>query len=72
MAKLIYYGGEGYEYARENGQYLVRYGDEENEKQEQFDSLSLAVKFYDSIQCEKSIWDESTNDLLSCHVFENE
>ena len=72
MEKLIYYGGEGYGYARENGEYLVRYSDEEGEQEKQFDSLSLAVKFYDSIQCEKSIWDEYTNDLLSCHVFESE
>ena len=72
MAKLIYYGGEGYEYARENGEYLVRYGDEENKQHERFESLSLAVKFYDSLQCEKSIWDEYTNDLLSYHVFESE
>ena len=42
MAKLIYYGGEGYGYARENGEYLVRYRDAEADQKMQFKRLFLA------------------------------
>jgi hypothetical protein len=66
MEKLIYYGGEGYSYSKEIGKYSVRYG----ETEKKFNRLSLAIKYYDSLKCEKAIWNDNTYSLLDCYVIE--
>lgn len=71
MKKLIHYGGDGYGSSKEIGKYEVKYGGEEEEKLKEFTSLSQAVKFYDSLNEEKAIWDlNGCPELLDCHTFE--
>lgn len=32
--------------------------------------MSLAIKYYDSLECEKSIWNDDTHSLLDCYANE--
>jgi len=64
MGKLIYYGGEGYSYSKEIGNYSVRHG----ETEKKFSRLSLSIKYYDSLKCEKAIWNDNTHSLLDCYA----
>ncbi|HIA37043.1 MAG TPA: hypothetical protein EYN89_10045 [Flavobacteriales bacterium] len=62
--KLKYYGGKGYEYSNENGNFEVK----ANEVKK-FTRLSKAKEHYDNLNEEKAIWDTTTMpELLSCHV----
>lgn len=66
MKKLKYYGGQGYDYSKENGKFKVKVGG----KQILFTKLSEAKKYYESLNQEKAIWDVSgMPELLECHTF---
>ena len=52
MSKLEYYGGQGYGYSKEIGKFQVT-----TDKTVDFNRLSEAIKYYESLNEEKSIWD---------------
>ncbi len=61
--KLKHYGGNGYAYSSEYGLFEVRYSngeDRRKSKTKEFKSLSSAISFFDSLDCEKFIWDRTT------------
>ena len=65
MKKLKYYGGQGFTYSSENGKFEVR-----GKKTRKFTSLSEAIKYYESLNEEKAIWDvTSFPELLECYTF---
>jgi hypothetical protein len=62
--ELIYYGGQGYDYSNENGKFEVKAANSKT-----FTSLSKAIKYYESLNEEKALWDiTSIPELLSCHT----
>ena len=69
--KLVYYGGDGYDYSPENGIYLIKYQSDNEHKEKEFSKLSEARKFYDNLFCEKAFWDMNTiPELLDCHYLD--
>jgi hypothetical protein len=68
MQELIYYGGEGYDYAPEKGEFAVKTDSEEKK----FERLSDAIEYYDSLNEEKCLWDlTKLPELLSAHTLKN-
>lgn len=66
IKKLVYYGGQGYDYSNENGLFEVKATINKT-----FITLSEAKEYYDSLNEEKAIWDISfIPELLDCYVFE--
>ena len=64
MGKLKYYGGNGYDYAKENGIFEVRAKDTKT-----FTELLKAREYYDSLNEDKAIWDlTNIPELLECHT----
>jgi hypothetical protein len=64
--KLQFNSGQGYGDSEENGRFIVKHSDKETE----FDKLSEAREFYDSINEEKAIWDMTKiPELLECHSY---
>lgn len=56
--KLRYYGGEGIDSAPFFGEFEVRFtSDDGDEQVKVFESRDEAEKFYESLDCEKFIWD---------------
>jgi hypothetical protein len=65
--KLRNYGGQGFTYSPECGDYRVKFG---GDKEIRFIKLSVARKFYDNLHDEKAIWDmNGLPELLDCHTF---
>jgi len=63
--KLKHYGGQGYGYSKENGKFEVR-----AKEIKQFNRLSKAKKYYESLNEEKAIWDLTTvPELIECHTY---
>jgi len=63
---LKYYGGQGYEYSEEVGKFEVKAKTIKN-----FNRLSEARSYYDSLNEEKAIWDiTKVPELLECHNFQ--
>lgn len=67
MAKLVYYGGDGYGGQPENGAYKVKCT---NPKL--FNKLSEARKYYNSLNEGKALWAMKGLELLEAHTLENE
>lgn len=66
MKKLKYYGGNGFEGIEDNGDFEVRQGEEIKTR---FDSLQKAKEFYESLNCDKAIWDLThIPELIECHT----
>ena len=64
--KLVYYGGEGYDYSNEIGRFEVKANENKI-----FEKLSEAKKYYDSLNEEKALWDITRiSELLECHTYE--
>jgi len=64
MAKLSYYGGDGYSGQPEKGFYKVV-----STTTRLFGSLSAARKYYDSLNAEKALWAMKGLELLEAHTF---
>lgn len=64
---LEYYGGEGWGFSYENGNYQVKHGGKEVD----FKKLSKAKKYYESINDEKCCWNLTVGFpvLLEAHVW---
>lgn len=69
--KLRYYGGDGIDSAPFFGQFEVIFTPEgEDEQTKTFESRDEAEKFYESLYCEKFIWDiTGTPELLHGMVY---
>ena len=68
MKKLEYYGGQGFGYSKEDGHFEVK----SNRGLKVFNKLSEAKSYYESLRCEKSIWEHTpAPELLECHTFIN-
>jgi len=67
MKKLIYYGGEGFYFAPKNGLFEIR----TNFVTKKFTNCVKAMKYYYSLNEEKSFWN-LTNfpELIDCRVYE--
>ena len=66
--ELIDYGGVGFNFSKENGDFVVKAFGEEFE----FKKLSEAKKYYDNINDEKAIWDRTgMPELLDCKVYKS-
>lgn len=64
--KLKYYGGQGFGYSYEIGEYKVKATEERH-----FTKLSEAKAYYESLNEEKAIWDISgAPELLECHILD--
>jgi len=66
--ELEYYGGDGYGRCPENGDYTVKHGGDENPKEVDFTKLSEAVKYFESLNESKAIWNNYTMELLECYT----
>jgi hypothetical protein len=63
--KLKHYGGQGYEYSKENGKFEVR-----AKETKVFYILSEAKKYYENLNEEKAIWDLTRlPELIDCHTY---
>jgi hypothetical protein len=61
--ELISYGGQGYSYSNEVGNFEVK-----AKENKEFTRLSEAKKYYESLNEEKAIWDiTNVPELLECH-----
>lgn len=64
--ELKYYGGQGYDYSNENGKFEVK-----AKEVKVFSKLSDAVKYYESLNEDKAIWNITRiPELLECHTYE--
>lgn len=65
--RLVCNCGQGYHYSKRIGKFEVK----SNGGTKEFTKLSDAKKYYDSLDCEKAIWDVSVGaDLIECHLYE--
>ena len=65
MKKLKYYGGQGWAYSKEIGQFEVK-----AKETKRFDRLSKAREYYENLNEEKAIWDITTiPELIECHTY---
>lgn len=63
--RLKYYGGQGYGYSNENGNFEVDASDSK-----EFTSLSEAKGYYESLNEEKAIWDVTNiPELIEAHCY---
>ncbi len=63
-AELKQYGGQGYHHSKKTGKFEVR-----TTTTMKFTQLESAIKYYESLDEEKSIWDcTMLPELLDCHV----
>jgi len=68
MKKLVFSSGQGYSYSNEIGLFEVK----NKTVKKQFNKLSEAIEYYNSIEDEKAIWDISTlPELLEAHSWSN-
>lgn len=68
--ELVYYGGSGTEYSDEIGEYEVKYEEFGEEKENLFSNLKDAVSFFESLNCEKALWDVSgMPELLDAYFY---
>ena len=68
--KLVYYGGSGTEWFDEVGEYEVKYDEFGEKKERTFFSLKEAVSFFDSLSCEKALWDVGgMPELLDAYIY---
>lgn len=66
MAKLVEYGGQGYEHSSEIGVFEVR-----ATKRKRFYSLNDAIEYYESLFEDKFMWDLTTTpELIIGHTLE--
>jgi len=62
MAKLEYYGGQGYDDSPEDGQYEVKAS-----ITKQFSKLSEAIEYFNTLNESKAVWDlNGIPELLEC------
>lgn len=65
MEKLKNYGGQGYGFSKEIGKFEVK-----AKETKEFNKLSEARSYYDSLNEEKAIWDlTKIPELLDCHTY---
>lgn len=65
--KLISYGGNGYGYSNEDGQFEVKH----KGSTKKFTKLSEAISFYEGLDEESAIWDMTgMPELLDAKVYE--
>ena len=68
--ELINYGGEGWTYSDDSDEFSIRYSEEGIKKVKKINSKQKAKEFYNSLHCEKAVWNGF--DLVDCHVFKTE
>ncbi len=61
-SNLEFYGGQGYYDG--NGDLSVKYKD----KEKQFHCVHSAMEFYNSLDCDKALWQSKPTELVLCHI----